>query len=125
MNKITILAISAVFVASMIAITAFEAEAKPPAQAICPAENVQYWETWSFRYSGVLTHLINPTIPTSQPELLKFKADPTIPYFPRATIVDRLIELGYTDSATAGGIPTEANLSTHTFQSSTIICAEN
>lgn len=32
MNKTTILAISMVFVASLIAITAFEAEAKPPAQ---------------------------------------------------------------------------------------------
>ena len=43
MNKITILAIGTVFVISMIAITAFEAEAKPPAQAICLAENIQHW----------------------------------------------------------------------------------
>ena len=123
MNKITILAISAVFVASILAITAFEAEAKPPSSAICPAENVQYWETWSFFYSGDLTHLTNPTIPASQLQLLKFKVDPTIPYWPRATIVDRLNELGYTVSG-MGGVPMD-NLSTHTFQSSTIICTEN
>jgi len=90
----------------------------------CPAENVLHWDTWSYRYSGELTHLTNPTIPTSQPQLLKFKVDPTVSYWPRAEIVDRLNELGYTLSSTGGMINPE-NLSTHTFESSTIICAEN
>ena len=64
MNKITILAIGAVFVASILAITAFEAEAKPPAQAICPAENVQHWYSLSFIVSSVGFEFVHPTLPT-------------------------------------------------------------
>jgi len=122
MNKITILAISAVFVASILAIAAFEAEAKPPAQAICPTENVQHWETWRFKHSHDLTHTSDPTILTSVEHHIKFKVDPLQPYERRTTIVDTIIQLGYTDPT---GTPILDNLSTTTFESSTIICAEN
>ncbi len=125
MNKITILAIGAVFAVSMIAITAFEAEAKPPTQsAACPAANVQHWDTWSFRYSSSgLTHLTNPAILPSVEHHIKFKVDPLQPYERRIMIVDRLNELGYTLLDTSD--VTIDNLSTTTFESSTIICAEN
>ena len=63
MNKITILAISAVFVASVLAITAFEAEAKPPSQSVaCPAENIQHWVEVSFSASGNIKHATEQTL---------------------------------------------------------------
>jgi len=124
MNKITILAISAVFAVSMIAITALEVEAKPPSQTLCPTQNVQHWDTWRFAYNTDLTHTTNPTIPTSTAHHIKFEVDPTVPYNEKIKIVDRLIELGYTDSGT-GGNPNLPNLGSGAiaFEGSTIICA--
>ncbi len=89
---------------------------------VCPAENVQHWETWRFKHSHDLTHTSNPTILTSVEHHIKFKVDPLQPYERRTTIVDTLIQLGYTDSS---GTPILDNLSTTIFESSTIICAEN
>ena len=63
MNKITILAISAVFVASILAITAFEAEAKPPSQSVaCPAENIQHWNKIVFVSQVNLQHDTLPNV---------------------------------------------------------------
>ena len=66
MNKTTILAISAVFVASILAITAFEAEAKPPSRAICPAENVQHWVNLTVNTNNPLQHETETTIISSR-----------------------------------------------------------
>ena len=124
MNKITILAISAVFAVSMIAITALEVEAKPPSQTTCPAQNVQHWDTWRFVYNVDLTHTTNPTLEINEPHHIKFEVDPTVPYNEKIKIVERLIELSYIDSGT-GGDPFVANLGSgaSAFKGSTIICA--
>jgi len=127
MNKTAIYSTIIASTIAVLAVFAFgssEVEAKPPSQEACPAENVQHWETWSFQYNAELTHLTNPTIPTNQLQVLKFKVDPTVPYWSKAKIVDRLNELGYTDSVT-GGIPNTSNLGNNFFESSTTICAQN
>ena len=125
MNKITILAIGAVFAVSMIAIAAIEVEGAPPSKVACPAENVQHWDTWRFIYNVDLTHATNPTIEINTAHHMKFEVDPTVPYNEKIKIVDRLIELGYTDSGT-GGDPFVANLGSGSFafEGSTIICAK-
>jgi len=101
MNKTTILAISAVFVASILAITAFEAEAEPPSRVLCPAENVQHWVNFEVTTSNPLIHdtepnIVNPTrlfvpVETIGSEVLN--AD-TI----KTKVAERLNELGYTQS---------------------------
>jgi len=63
MNKTTILAIGAVFVASILAITALEVEAKPPTQSVaCPAENVQHWNKIVFKALANFQHNTEPDI---------------------------------------------------------------
>jgi len=124
MNKITILAISAVFVASILAITAFEAEAKPPAQSsACAVENVQHWTRVGLILNGDVIHptltqinngrIAEIKIPTTQEELLDF----------RNSIIDRLNSLGYTK---VGGAPLEDNSIQNILAVDySIICAEN
>ena len=130
MNKITILSISAVFVASMIAITAFEAEAKPPSSAICPAENVQHWINFSVGVTNPLIHDTEPDIPDDTTLYVQVSRDGSELYlieFKQQLIADRLNELGYTqtdgtpvESSDMGGVNTNAG-----FIGYSTICAEN
>jgi len=125
MNKTAIystVVVSVIASLAVFAVTSSEIEAVPPSKVACPAENVQHWETWRFRYSLDLTHTSNPTLQSSIDHYIKFKVDPLQPNEPRKTIVDTIVQLGYTDS---NGTPTLDNLSTTVFQSSTIICGQN
>jgi len=130
MNKITILSISAVFVASILAINAFEAEAKPPTQSVsCPAENVQHWLNVRVNNEAILQHNTEPTIPktallipvqTATPQLFDFVNM-------KQLVADRFNELGY--FVDDGGIrPVEIADVTPTFLNEapySTICAEN
>ncbi len=129
MNKITILAISAVFAVSMIAITALEVEAKPPSSAICPAENVQHWVNFAVTINNPLIHATEPTIvverifvpvKTSGSEILSVTLVTT-------KVVERLTELGFTQS---DGDPVDIfDIGSVDFQTDhthySTICAEN
>ena len=94
MKNTTILAISAVFVASILAITAFEAEAKPSSTAICPTENVQHWET--IAWSG--PPIQHPTLPNIDTTFgtVKAQIDPNQAIVYQVVLISRLNELGYT-----------------------------
>ena len=130
MNKVTILAISAVFVASILAITAFEAEAKPPAQAICPAENVQHWMNFFVQVGNPLIHATELDIPDDSQLYVQVHMDGSELYlleFKQQIIADRLNELGYTQTdgtpvefSDIGGVDTRAS-----FNDYSTICAEN
>ena len=125
MNKTAIystIVVSVIASLAVFAVSSSEVQAVPPSKVACPAENVQHWETWRFKYSLDLTHTSNPTILTSVEHHIKFKVDPLQPYERRIMIVDTLVQLGYTDS---NGTPILDNLSTTTFESSTIICGQN
>ncbi len=130
MNKITILAISAVFVTSMIAITALDVEAKPPSSAICPAENVQHFLNFFAQVGNPLIHATEPDIPDSAQLYVQVSRDSSELYlleFKQQIIADRLNELGYTQTdgdpvefSDIGGADTRAgNVGYST------ICAEN
>jgi len=125
MNKITILALGAVFAVSMIAITAFEVEAvKPQAQSVaCPAENVQHWATFLFAASGTITHLTLPSIsgPIHQLEI-QVSADEA--YKKEDVVLARLIELGYLDQISQPLVLTDIQ-SVSVLGTSSTICAEN
>jgi len=129
MNKITILAISAVFAVSMIAITAFEAEAKPPSSAICPAENVQHWLNFRLNNEVTLQHSTEPSIPpTALLIQLPFVGSELFNLIDRDQIAaDRLNEMGYfVDDS--GPRPVEASDVTLFFSVEppySTICAEN
>ena len=108
MNKTTILAISAVFVASILAISAFEAEAKPPSSAICPAENVQHWMNFSVQVINPLIHATEPDIPVGfiYVQLSRDGSELYLLEFKQQTSADRLNELGYTQT---DGTPVESS----------------
>ena len=106
MNKTIILAISAVFVASILAITAFEAEAKPPSRAICPAENVQHWYSWNMVIGGD-TQFIHPTLPTLTTVILynikvSTSSDEVVEGAP--AVAAQLTEIGYEAQNTITGV---------------------
>ena len=106
MNKITILAISAVFAVSMIAITALEVEAKPPSSAICPAENVQHWYSWTFTIGGD-NQFIHPTLATLTTTIgynLKVSTSSDEVVESRQAVVDQLTEIGYEAENTITGV---------------------
>ena len=100
MNKTTILAISAVFVASILAITAFEAEAEPPSRVICPAENVQHWMNFKAVTNNDLIHSSEPTISTTIIFLpVPFSGGEVFINDNKFVIIsDRLNDLGYTQA---------------------------
>jgi len=125
MNKITILALGAVFAVSMIAITAYEVEAvKPQAQSIaCPAANVQHWATFSWQASGTITHLTLPPV-SGQLRLLEVQVSPDEVYKKEEVVLARLIELGYVDSTSQPLVQTDIQAVSVLGTSSTI-CAEN
>ncbi len=123
MNKTTILIISAVFVASILAITAFEAEAKPPSSAICPAENVQHWATYSWVSTGTITH---PTLPSISggTQVLEIQVTSDEVYTSKGVVLAKLIELGYLDEISQPLVLTDIS-SVFPFGTSSTICAEN
>jgi len=123
MNKIAILAIGAVFAVSMIAITAIEVEAKPPAQSICPAANVQHWGTFSWQASGTITH---PTLPpiSGPHRLLEIQVSTDEAYKKEDVVLARLIELGYVDATSQPLVLTDIQ-SVSALGTSSLICAEN
>ena len=125
MNKITILAISAVFVASILAITAFEAQAVKPTQGgdACPAENVQHWATYNWQPSGTITH---PTLPSISGPIhqLEIQVSPDEAYLKEDIVLARLIELGYLDATSQPLVLTDIS-SVFPFGTSSTICAEN
>jgi len=105
MNKITILAIGATFVATILAITAFEVEAAPPSKVVCPAENVQHWTQILFQIVDVVGH---DTLPDLEPENenprvvdtfnsfeVKILQNIDVDIHTNQMVVDRLTELGY------------------------------
>ena len=122
MNKTTILAISAVFVASILAITAFEAEAKPPSSAICTAENVQHWNKITFQLRQTIHHpTLSNLIPDHFYEVI-VQADPNAIHDISELVDNRLTEFGYTDD---GGNPlVGVGMQDRDIEYSTI-CAEN
>jgi len=129
MNKTTILAISAAFVASILAITAFEAEAKPPSSAICPAENVQHWMNFSVQTVNPLIHATEPDLPVGfiYVQLSRAGSELYLLELKQQTSADRLNELGYTqtdgtpvESSDIGSVNTSAG-----FVGYSTICAEN
>jgi len=123
MNKITILAISAVFAVSMIAITTFEVEAIKPTQesaSVCPAENVQHWNTFSWDTVQIIRH---PTLPSIGGGYLEIQVPTDKNYSDKGFVVARLTELGYLDSQ--NNPLTTSNIDTATAGSSSMICAEN
>ena len=120
MNKITILAIGAVFAVSMIAITAFEAEAKPPSQVACPAENVQHWNTIIWSASTSVTH---PTLPTINSGVLEIQVPSDKSYSGKGVVLSKLTELGYLDATSQPLDKTDINSAL--LGSSSTICAEN
>ena len=129
MNKITILSISAVFVASILAITAFEAEAKPPSSAICPAENVQHWMNFLVQNVSPLIHATEPDLPEGfiYLQLSRDGSELYIVVLKQQNSADRLNELGYTqtdgtpvESTDIGSVDTRAG-----FIGYSTICAEN
>ncbi len=128
MNKITILAIGAVFVASILAITALEVEAKPPSNAICPAENVQHWLNLRVVTSEILIHPTEPDLPDDVSLLMQLSRVGSELYLidlRQQIVADRFNELGYTQT---DGTPVDkddiSNVNTLTIEYSTI-CAEN
>jgi len=123
MNKITILAISAVFVASILAITAFEVEAIKPTQesaSVCPAENIQHWNTFSWDTVQIIRH---PTLPSIGGGYLEIQVPTDKNYSDKGFVVARLTELGYLDSQN-NPLGT-GNIDLATAGSSSMICAEN
>jgi len=123
MNKIAILALGAVFAVSMIAITAFEVEAAPPSKVACPAENVQYWATFSFAPSGTLIHPTLPTLPGNF-HVLEVQVPPDQAYMTIQIVLDRLIEIGYLDATSQPLVISDVQSAVPLGTSSTI-CAEN
>jgi len=97
MNTITILSISAVFVASILAITALEVEAKPPSSAICPAENVQHWYSWNMQIGGdnQFIHLTLPTLTTTILYNIKVSTSSDEVVESAQAVADQLTEIGY------------------------------
>ena len=98
MNKITILAISTVFVASILAITVFEAEAKPPSQVACPAENVQHWIFVKVMLTGGIAHQTLQDFVTADEVSLQFQRSSN-PGEIIQEIADYLSFIGYTNSS--------------------------
>jgi len=130
MNKTIILAISAVFAVSMIAITALEVEAKPPSQAICPAENVQHWYTINFRGKQVtpFQHDTKPTLSDfNQNMRLSIDGSEIIPSDGFQIAADRLNDLEY--FVDDGGIrqitDTDFEVAALNSASYSTICAKN
>jgi len=128
MNKTTILAISAVFAVSMIAITAFEAEAKPPTQSVaCPAENVQHWHSVNFVFGEANTQLVHDTLPTiDQNKQYWIQIQSTefdVIHFQTA-ITDRLNEIGYrqliVDTGQELPLPQRIILAVYAYQNSVV-----
>ena len=125
MNKITILAIGAVFAVSMIAITALEVEAKPPAQSsACPVENVQHWNkiTWS---TGVdsFVHQTEPTLIEGRIYEIVASIDPSKVPELKQIIADKLNDLEYTTEDGGNPIqPSDINREVVVLYST--ICAE-
>ena len=124
MNRITILAISAVFAVSMIAIMALEVEAIKPTQesaSVCPAENVQHWANYHFKASGTITHPTLPSFGGSTVLEIQVPVDET--YSDHGVIVAKLTELGYLD-ATSQPLVT-SDIFEPVASASSMICAEN
>ena len=126
MNKLGIwgIAIATVFVTSILTISAFEAQAikpEPLAAAVCPAENVQHWETIAWGSSVAFQH---PTLPSISGGISKAQVDPNVAAFSyNGLIAEKLNNLGYTKSGspiTAGDIPIALKQ-----EEPQIICAEN
>jgi len=148
MQKITILAISATFFVTLLAITAFEVvEAKPLSEVlvvntepiavtgissspICPAENVQHWMNVRLVAAVSMIHASEPVIRGGEDMFLQipitgsevFAFDDRNQHF-----ADRLNDLGYTlvggDPITDSAIGS-TNLDANSIGYSTI-CAEN
>jgi len=99
MNKLTILAIGAVFAVSMIAITAFEVEAvKPQAQSVaCPAENVQHWNKIGFELRSSVFHDTLPTLVQNNFFEMIVQVDPNDVNQVSELLAVRMNELGYVD----------------------------
>ena len=99
MNKTTIIAMSAVFVASILTITAFEAEAKPPqSNPACPAENVQHWQTVHFRNVDSVIELVsdtNPTLPPNTSWRINIQTGSDEIYDTFTVLLEKLEALGY------------------------------
>jgi len=122
MNKITILAIGAVFAVSMIAITAFEVEAAPPSKVACPAENVQHWNKITFQLRQDIHH---PTLPNLIPDHFYeviVQADPNAIHDIEVLVESKLTELGYTQDN--GNPLSGVGMQERDVEYSTI-CAEN
>jgi len=128
MNKITILTISAVFVASILAISAFEVEAAPPSKVACPAENVQHWMNFLVGTSEILIHPTEPDLPDNETMFLQVSRDGGelfVLAVRQQIVADRFNELGYTQ---ADGDPVDTGdiNSVNTFPNGySTICAEN
>jgi len=106
MNKITILAIGATFFVTLLAITALEVEAKPPSSAICPAENVQHWYSWTFSTGGD-NQFIHPTLPTLTAGIfynIKVSTSSNEVVEAAQAVPDQLTEIGYAAQNTITGV---------------------
>ena len=125
MNKTTIYSTIIASTIAVLAVFAFslsEAEAKPPSRAICPAENVQHWGTFSLSPSGTMTH---PTLPSIDGvSLLEVQVPSDQSYVVKEIVLAGLIELGYLDEISQPLDITDIG-SVIPLGSSSIICAEN
>jgi len=131
MNKITILSISAAFVASILAITAFEAEAKPPSQSVaCPAENVQHWVQVSFGALANIEHDTKPTLSGNTVMTIPLTSDDVNTdngSDDAERVIDKLNALGYfvVDPTPRPIEHADVGVSVGNYEYYSIICAEN
>ena len=141
MNKITILAISATFAITILAVTAFEVvEAKPLSEVlvvntepievtgissspICPAENVQHWNKLVFTVNENQMAPSLPNINNGVVTEIVVQVDPDVPKSIRQLAFEKLDSLGYTDSS--GNDIEIGNISNLVDFEYSTICAEN
>ena len=87
---------------------------------VCPAENVQHWNTFSWDTVQIIRH---PTLPSIGGGYLEIQVPTDKNYSDKGFVVARLTELGYLDSQ--NNPLTTSNIDTATAGSSSMICAEN
>jgi len=89
--------IAATIVAGIIASGELAEAAKPESlpAAVCPAENVQHWETISWASTMSFDH---PTLPSVSGGIMKAQADPNTVYNYNELVASALNNLGYLNS---------------------------
>ena len=115
--------ITAVIVTSVMA-SVGSVEAKPPeslAAAVCPAENVQHWETLEWVSDNVFFD--HPTLPSVDGGIIKAQVDPSTVYSYIEVAASALNTMGYLNS----GSPITASDIGFAFDRAEpqIICAES